>query len=109
MHIEELFVPVLDYPNYSVSNLGTVVNTRRDRDLVPWESSKKSGSKLIVKLYKDGVPANHFVHRLVAQAFFVDYDDEVDVYHLSDNKHDNCVTNLHLVKPFRRQDAYSKR
>jgi hypothetical protein len=104
MHIEELFVPVEGYPNYTVSNLGTVVNSKKDRDLVPWESSKKSGSKLIVKLYRDGVPCNFFVHRLVAQAFFVDYDDSVDVYHLSADMHDNCVTNLHLVKPFRRED-----
>lgn len=99
MRVEELFVVIKGYPNYEVSNYGRVVNVNTDKDLKPWESSK-GNKKLMVKLYCSGISKVFFVHRLVAQAFFVDYDEFVDVYHISSNKQDNCVTNLHLEKPY---------
>lgn len=97
MLIEELFVDVPGYPNYAVSNYGCVVNVKTERELKSWEHN----GKLFVKLYSNGVSKNFFVHRLVAQAFFVDYDDIVEVHHISDDKHDNSIGNLHLVPPIR--------
>jgi len=97
MQVEEVFVEIEGYPNYAVSNYGTVVNAKHNRDLKPWVHSKNVG-KLIVKLSRNGVAKNFFVHRLVAQAFFVNYGEEVDVRHISGDYSDNCVTNLHLVE-----------
>jgi hypothetical protein len=98
MQVEEVFVEIPMFPNYAVSNYGEVINQKTNRELKPWVT-KKAGGKLMVKLYRAGMAHNFFVHRLVAQAFFIDYDDVVEVYHLSENKQDNCVTNLHLVAP----------
>ena len=95
MHVEELFVEIEGCPNYAVSNYGTVVNVKTGRELKPWRHSILS-KKLLVKLPIDGKRKNFLVHRLVAQAFFVDYSDDIDVKHLSGNIQDNCVTNLHL-------------
>jgi hypothetical protein len=96
MFVEEVYVEIPDYPNYAVSNYGCVVNVNTNIELKAWEVN----GKLMVKLYAKGQPKNFFVHRLVAQAFFVDYDDYVDVWHLSEDKHDNCISNLHLVDPY---------
>lgn len=95
--VEEVFVEIPGFPNYAVSNYGSVVNVKTDRDIATTETR----GKLMVKLYSDGKPKRFFIHRLVAQAFFVDYDEDVHVYHVSDDKHDNCVTNLHLVSPYK--------
>lgn len=95
MQVEEVFVEIPGFPNYSVSNYGNVVNTRLDRDM----KLQHEGRRVTVKLWSKGLQKKFFVHRLVAQAFFVDYDEYVDVYHLSEDFDDNCVTNLHLVDP----------
>lgn len=94
MQVEEVFVEVPGFPNYAVSNYGTVCNVVTEKDLKPWSHD----GKLLVKLHHEGVSKNLFVHRLVAQAFFVDYDDLVEVYHISPDKLDNCITNLHLER-----------
>lgn len=96
MPVEEIFVEIPGFPNYSVSNYGCVLNTKTGRELKPW-SHKGENNKFIVKLWDNGDCQNFFVHRLVAQAFFVDFDEQVDVYHINDNRHDNGVANLHLV------------
>lgn len=100
MPVEEVFVRVNGYENYAVSNYGSVINAKHNRDLKPWRDLREANSKLMVKLWRAGVPHNFFVHRLVAEAFFVDFDEAVDVYHISLNYQDNCVTNLHLVEPY---------
>jgi len=95
MQVEEIFVEIPGYSNYAVSNYGTVCNVKHERDLTPQPDSK---GRMLVQLYKNGIPKTFFVHRLVAQAFFVDYDDDADVYHISEDKADNCITNLHLER-----------
>lgn len=95
MEHEEYFVEIADYPNYSVSNLGRIVNTKFDRDLKPFCNEN---GKLKVILYRDNVRETFYVHRLVAEAFFIDFAWlETDVKHISNDYNDNSVGNLHLV------------
>lgn len=96
MQVEEIFVEIPGYPNYQVSNYGVVINAVHDKELKPWGHSAKK-TKLMVKLWHAGVPQNFFVHRLVAEAFFLDFDGDCDVLHISTDFTDNCVTNLHLI------------
>lgn len=92
--MEELFVPVEDYDNYVVSNYGRVVSVKRDIDLSP---SRNKDGRLTVSLYKNGVPKTFYVHRLVAQAFFINYSQDTNVRHISIDYDDNSVGNLTLV------------
>lgn len=97
MFVEEVFVEIPGYSNYAVSNYGSVVNVKTERDM----TLEERDGKYLVSLYSNGVRRRFFVHRLVAQAFFVDFDSAVEVWHISSDLHDNCITNLHLEAPRR--------
>lgn len=90
---EEHFVPIEGFDHYSISNYGTVVNTRTGTDLTP---RADSNGYLRVALYKRGKGFERMIHRLVAQAFFVDFTPSIDVKHISENFQDNSVRNLTL-------------
>lgn len=94
-HLEEFWVTFDLLPNYAVSNYGTVLNVKRDRELKP--SPDKNGY-LRVSLYHNCVRHEVYVHRLVAKAFFLNYEDGVEVLHKSEDKTDNSVLNLTLGK-----------
>lgn len=80
---------------YEVSDLGRV----RSKHSGEWKvlrSGKKGGGYLQVNLYKDGKKKTLLVHRLVAQAFIPNSDDETktQINHINECKSDNRVSNL---------------
>lgn len=91
----EEWVAIDGYPNYAVSNLGRVVNIQRDRVLNPRPNDE---GHLRVSLSQEGQVRDFYVRRLVAAAFFVDYDPRQQVFHLNDDKEDNTLNNLRLRK-----------
>lgn len=103
MQIDELWVEIPGYPNYVVSNYGEVLNVKTDRSLIP-QLTKKGVHR--VYLYRNGVRKSFYVHRLVAQAFFVGYDDGVEVLHISENRTDNTVLNLTLGGGCRKGESH---
>ena len=80
----------LGYPNYAVSNYGTVINIKRDKVLKPGVA----GGYLRVVLCNNGKMRNHLIHRLVALAFISNPDNLPEVNHKDENKTNNCVWNL---------------
>lgn len=93
--LEEYFVPVEGYPNYAVSNYGKVINVNKDRYL---KEGKDANGYLKVKLYRKGLGRTFYIHRLVAQAFFLMYKDGVEINHLNGFLWDNSVLNLTIGK-----------
>jgi hypothetical protein len=93
LEIEEVWVTFDALPNYAVSNYGRVVNVKRNKDLTPSPDSK---GYMRVALYHRGLRYDAFVHRLVAKAFFLNYEEGIEVKHKNDNKEDNTVLNLEL-------------
>lgn len=91
--IDEVFVPIQGYENYEISNFGRVLNTDTNRDLL---STPCSSGKLKVTLSKKNVRRVFLVHRLVAQAFFLNYREDRAVDHVNSNYEDNTVLNLTL-------------
>ena len=89
--LEEFWVAVELLPNYEVSNYGRVINVRTQREL---KACANSGGYRHVKLYYKGIPYSVYVHRLVAMAFFVDYEEGIEVKHINENLDDNGVFNL---------------
>ena len=99
VELEELWVPIEGYPNYEISNYGRVVNVNTDHELAINCTKYKPSS---VRLFKNGVPKAFYVHRLVAQAFFLNYRDDVEVLHVNKRHiHDNSVMNITLGGPMK--------
>lgn len=92
MEHEELFVEIAGFPDYVVSNYGRVIDKKYGWDLTPFDES----GFLRVTLYSHG-KRKKYVHRLVAEAFFLNYSDSVEVKHINGDKHENTVLNLTLV------------
>lgn len=91
--LEEYWVVIDLLSNYEVSNYGRVVNLRTQREL---KNTPNGKGYCQVKLYHNGEFYAVYVHRLVAKAFFVDYDEGVEVKHLNGNLQDNGVLNLSI-------------
>lgn len=91
--LEEYWVAVELLPNYEVSNYGRVINVNTQREL---KSCPTGAGYHQVKLYHNGVCRPVYVHRLVAMAFFVDYEEGIEVKHLNENLDDNGVLNLSI-------------
>ena len=80
----------LGYPNYAVSNCGTVINIKRDKVLRPCVNK----GYLMVRLYNNGKMRDHRIHRLVALAFIYNPDNLPEVNHKDECKTNNCIGNL---------------
>lgn len=83
------------YPNYKISDKGTVINTKFKRELKP---SKTSKGYHIIGLCNMGVHQTFSVHRLVALTYLVDVIPEnMTINHIDGNKTNNHYSNLEIV------------
>lgn len=96
--MQEEWVEIEGYPNYAVSNLGRVANLQRDRLL---QLRPNEDGLLRVSLSFEGRVRDFYVHRLVASAFFPEYNPREQVTHYDKNKLNNAVDNLCLRKQVR--------
>lgn len=86
----EAWKPIKDYEGlYEVSNLGRVKSTRKI--LKPRDTPN---GYYHVGLYKDKKRTEHYIHRLVAQAFLDNANGYREVNHIDENKKNNKVSNL---------------
>ena len=86
----EVFIPVLDYPNYSISNVGNVKNIKTGRILNP---ILRNGY-LEVSLCREGYIKIMKIHRLISIHFIPNPDNKLFVDHINSNRLDNRVSNL---------------
>ena len=87
----EMFLPIKNYDNYSISNFGNVKNRKTNRILKP--CNDKDGYKKI-NLCKNGDVKKFTIHRLVAKAFLDNPDNKPKVDHIDNNPANNNVKNL---------------
>lgn len=86
------------YPNYAVSNLGNVANINRGTILTP---RPNEDGILRVSLSHLGQVKDFYVHRLVAAAFFTDYDSRYQVVPVNGVWEDCRASNLHVRRQAR--------
>ena len=84
--------PIVDYPEYEVSNVGSVRSVKFNRVKVLRPSLGTGYCSVI--FYVNRVRTIHTVHRLVASAFIPNPDGKNEVDHINRIKTDNRVENL---------------
>lgn len=87
----EFFKEIEGYPNYEVSNLGTVRNRATGNVLRP---GKTNMGYQKVCLCKEGQRKTLTIHRLVATAFLPNPENKREVNHIDGDKTNNRVSNL---------------
>ena len=80
-----------EYPNYEVSNLGEVRNTKTKKVL---SKHQDKDGYFRVGLFYNKRKCTKSVHRLVAVTFIPNSDDTLVVDHINQNRQDNRVENL---------------
>lgn len=90
--MSEEWKPILDYPDYEVSNLGQVRRNGKIRKT----SDNQHGYNQVI-LCKNSKAYSRKVHRLVAEAFIPNPENKPQVDHIDRNRTNNVVTNLRWV------------
>ena len=92
---QEKWEKIKDFPNYEISNLGNVRNSKM-KLLKP---HKKQKGYLQVQLYYQNRKKKFSIHRLVAQSFIPNPNNYSQVNHRNGIKTDNKVCNLEWCSP----------
>ena len=90
---EEVFLPIKDFDNYMVSNLGNVKNATTGRIL---KQRLKKGYKDIC-LIINGKKHSKSIHRLVANAFLENIENKPCVDHIDNDRQNNNINNLRFA------------
>ena len=85
----EKWKSVNGYANYEISSCGRVRNATTERMLKPTDSGYQ-----VINLTKNGKPKQHYVHRLVAEAFIANPEEKRCVDHIDGNRMNNHLENL---------------
>jgi hypothetical protein len=84
------FKEIINYPNYEISNDGTIRNKINRKML----SLINKNGYLCINLCQNGKVKQHYVHRLVAINFLDNPNNKRVVDHINNNKTNNNITNL---------------
>ncbi len=108
--MSEIWKPVVCNDNYAVSSFGRVMRVIGGRGARLGCKLKPNVKKIgypMVTLTKDGIQVQHYVHRLMAEAFFGSTIG-MDVNHKDGNKENNSIENLEwCTRKYNIQHAFS--
>lgn len=89
--IIEIYLPIDGFPNYEVSNYGSVRNIKLDRMLSP---DLCSNGYYRVCLSNKGKATTKQIHRLVLTIFENNHENKPCVDHIDNDRQNNCLFNL---------------
>ena len=81
------------FPKYEVSNKGRIRNTKTGRIM---KASIDNRGYESVCLRKDGTSHTRRIHKLVAESFVGDVDNNLDVIHIDHDRSNNDLDNLQI-------------
>ena len=104
---DEIWADIAGYDGaYQISNMGHVRTFLKKDGFVGFVKTEKSRPRslishgngyMYVTLCKNGVRKNHYIHRLVAEAFIGEIKDGYVINHLDYDRSNNRVENLEIV------------
>ena len=90
----EIWIDKKDYEgHYQVSNWGRVKSIKFGKEII-LKPQKDISGYLFVRLCKNGIIKNYFIHRLVAEVFLPNPNNYKEVNHKDECKTNNIVSNL---------------
>jgi len=89
---KELYFPIVEFPNYSISTLGNVKNIKTERVLML--NCDKATGYYKVTLCKNGKMKTVRIHNLVAKVYIPNPKNEKNVDHIDNNRLNNNINNL---------------
>lgn len=100
--MEEIWKDIKEYEGlYQVSNLGNVrsLNYNRQKITKQLRPYKNIRGYWVVSLFKNNKQKTKMVHRLVAESFIENIENNIIVNHKDGNKNNNCADNLEWCTP----------
>ena len=94
LNVIEAFVPLIEYPNYAVSNYGNVKILKTDRILKP---GIDTNGYYIVILTKDKIRYTKTIHKLVLTTFENNPENKKCIDHIDNNRLNNELFNLRFA------------
>lgn len=91
---EKTFVPIVDFPDYSINRCGQIRNVRLGHIL---KGALEAGGYIVVRLYRDGKMKDFKIHHLVASSFIPNPFDLPIVDYIDHDKTNNNWKNLRWV------------
>ena len=92
----EQWIPVPDYPDYQVSNLGRIASLKRGVFKI-LKLHPNTDGYLGFSIWSNGKNKTFYIHRLVARCFLGQPLDFTEVDHIDRNRSNNTATNLRYV------------
>lgn len=90
---KEIYKTIEGFNNlYEISNFGNIKTVKTQKITNGWQHCKYGHRK--VRLYKNKISQDFYVHRLVALAFLPIIDNKIYVNHIDNNPNNNHVSNL---------------
>jgi len=93
----EIYVPINDFPDYSISNYGNVKSYKRYKKGKILKTSEDRDGYLHVDLYNETGRKTKKIHQLLAEHFLKDWNPNKLVDHINGIKDDNRLRNLRMV------------
>ena len=85
-------------PNYEVSNMARIRNTKRNNVIfINYERLKKTNARARTSFVNNGVRLNHYLHRVVAEHFIENPNKLPEVNHKDGNYYNNIASNLEWI------------
>ncbi len=89
----EIWKPIPEFPEYSVSSLGRLLSFKSGEPKLMRTSPNHNGYPQAI-LYRNGRQHHQLVHRLTATAFIPNPENKPEVNHKNGDKEDGSVSNL---------------
>ena len=91
--VNERWSNLIENENYSISDKGRIRNST-GKILNPFINN---AGYYCIGLWKNNVKKTYCIHKLVAKYFMNNYNENLDIDHINNNKLDNNITNLQQI------------
>lgn len=91
--IDNSFVPIKHNNNYKINNKGIIIN----KNNIVCKPFINNSGYYCIGLWANNIKTTYCVHKLVAEHFMENYDVDLNVDHIDNNKLNNDINNLQLI------------